>query len=147
VLFVLDNDVAASVGRMLRDEGQRCVHVGQVGLSRALDDQVSVFADDKHGVLLTHDRELIARRRERTFGWHVHLDCNEWDAAELLRKHLPAVLVLIRSRDAIVLRLSPGMDAPHPYENKWTFEGRPSDADEAAKAAELPKRRFWRRRR
>jgi len=111
---VLDNDVSAAVASMLRrQQGHRAVMVGQIGLGRASDDQVSVFADNKEAVLLTHDRELIARRRRNTFGRHIHLDCREWDASVLLELHLAVVLEL-RSRDAIVIHLGPA-----PYPSRW----------------------------
>jgi len=117
VLWILDNDVSAAVAMMLRREGHRCVMVGQIGLARASDDQVSVFADDKSAVFLTHDRELISRRRRNTFGRHVHLDCREWDAPEILLQHLAAVIELLCSRDAIVVHL--GRDGPTAYPSRW----------------------------
>ncbi len=118
MLWVLDNDVSAAVATMLRrQQGHRAVMVGQIGLARASDDQVSVFADNKDAVLLTHDRELIARRRRNTFGRHVHLDCREWGAPVLLHQHLAAVVELLQSRDAIVIHL--GHDGPRPYPSQW----------------------------
>src|SRR5262249_13753104 len=100
-----------------RQQGQQAVMVGQIGLARANDDQVSVFADNKDAVLLTHDRELVARRRRNTFGRHVHLDCREWDASALLFQHLPSVIELLKSREAIVIPL--GHDGPQPYPSQW----------------------------
>lgn len=117
MLWVLDNDVSAAVAAMLRREGHRCVMVGQIGLARASDDQVSVFADNKNAVFLTHDRELIGRRRRNTFGRTVHLDCQEWTAPAILLQHLPAAIELVASRDAIVVRLS--KDGPKPYPSRW----------------------------
>jgi hypothetical protein len=78
---------------------------------------VSVFADNKGAVFLTHDRELIARRRRNTFGRHVHLDCREWDAPVILAEHLAAVVALVGSREAILVRL--GRDGPTPYPTRW----------------------------
>lgn len=117
MLFVLDHDVDVAVGRMLRGVGHRCVSIGSARLVTANDDAVSVFADDRGAVLLTHDQEFILRRRERTFGRHVLLACNEWDAEEVLRTHLDEVVTLINSRDAIVLRIS--KDNVTVYPNRW----------------------------
>lgn len=91
--------------------------VGQIGLARASDDQVSVFADNKDAVCLTHDREMIQRRRRNTFGRHVHLDCREWDAAALLLQNLGAVIELLCSRDAIVVHLT--QNGVTPYPSRW----------------------------
>lgn len=117
MLFVLDNDIDAAVGRMLRREAHRCVMVGQIGLGPAGDDDVSVFADNHGGTFVTHDRELIQRRRRNTFGRHVHLDCHEWDAAAILKGHLAATIELLLSRDAIVIRVT--REGPRAYKSRW----------------------------
>lgn len=77
-LFVLDHNVAAGVGRLLRDKGHRCIGLASAGMARAKDDEVSVFADKHRAILLTHDREFSQRRRSNVFGKHLYLDCHEW---------------------------------------------------------------------
>src|SRR5689334_19383756 len=102
---------------MLREAGYRCITVGASGLATARDDAVSVFGDNLGAIVLTHDREFIARRRENTFGRHVLLACLEWDAADLLKENLDQVLELAFSREAIVIRLS--KEGASAYPTKW----------------------------
>lgn len=116
--FVLDHDVDADVGRMLRREGHQCMLVGAAGLATASDDAVSVFADNLHAVLITHDRELIERRKKNTFGQHVLMKCDEPDAAEVLRAHLPAVVELVGHCESVVVRVS--KDGVRVYPAQWT---------------------------
>ena len=54
----------------------------------AEDDDVSVYADDKGAVLITHDAELTERRKVNTFGKHVRLKGQQPDAREVLEAHL-----------------------------------------------------------
>jgi hypothetical protein len=117
LLFVLDHDVAAGVGRALRKAGHRCVTAGGSGMALANDDAMSVFADNHRAVLLTHDREFSKRRRANTFGKHVLLDCREWDAAGLVCEYLDELVNLANSRDAICLKLS--KDGVTPYPTRW----------------------------
>lgn len=114
---MLDHDVDAGVGRLLRRVGHDCVTAGQVGLATANDDDVSVFADDHQAILITHDREAINRRRRNTFGRHVFLDCSDMDAVEVVGCHLEEIVHLITTRDAIVLRVS--RDRVDAYRNRW----------------------------
>lgn len=102
---------------MLRQHAHKATTVAAAGLATAPDDVVSVFADDRNGVLVTHDRELISRRRENTFGRHIHLVCNEWDAADVLCEHLPDVLQQLTHREAVVLKVS--KDGVTPYPARW----------------------------
>jgi uncharacterized protein with PIN domain len=117
MFFILDHDVAADVGRVIRHARHTCEMVGAAGLARADDDDVSVFADNHHATLLTHDQELITRRRRNTFGRHVHLDCREWEAATLVQAHLDELVTMVASRDAIVVKLS--QTGLKPYRRRW----------------------------
>ena len=107
MLFVLDNDVSALVARMLRDASHKPVMIRDVGLGRASDDEVSVFAHDRKAILLTHDREFTRRRSRNAFGHHVQLACKEWEAHNVLRAHLPEVLHLTGARETTVLKVTP----------------------------------------
>lgn len=117
MLFVLDNDIDIAVGRVLRRAGHQCITVASAGMADADDDEVAVFADDHHGVLITHDREFSSRRRRNVFGKHVKLACVDWEAADVLALHLDNVLELLGSRDAVYMRVS--KDRVDIYPSKW----------------------------
>lgn len=59
--FVLDNDVSAEVCTVLRAEHHDCWTVGLAHLGDANDDDVGVYADDMHAILITHDAALATR--------------------------------------------------------------------------------------
>jgi hypothetical protein len=71
VRFLLDNDVDAGVGRVLRKAGHDCWTASQAGLAgpeSAPDDALSIYAQQKEAVVVTHDREFSLRRRAMTTG-------------------------------------------------------------------------------
>lgn len=88
-----------------------------MGLATADDDQISVYADNHRAVLITHDKEAIRRRRKNTFGRHVYLHCDDIDAVETIAKHLADVVLMITTRDAIVLKVA--KDGVGSYPNRW----------------------------
>jgi hypothetical protein len=53
VRFLLDHDVDAAVGRMLRRHGHECLMASQIGLAAATDDALTVWVDR---VLMRRDR-------------------------------------------------------------------------------------------
>lgn len=117
MFFLLDHDVDAGVAGVLRRHGHRCVTASEAGLATADDDQVSVFADNRKAILLTHDKEAISRRRKNTFGRHVLLACIDMEAVEVVTQQLDRIVEMIDTRDAIVLRVS--KDGVYPYPNQW----------------------------
>lgn len=87
--FVLDEDVdARAVGSLLRRRGHECWTVVDAGLGGADDDAVSIYADDRGAILMTHDAGATRRRRRFTFGRHVFLRCHQLDAVDLLETHI-----------------------------------------------------------
>jgi len=87
--FVLDEDVDANaVGSFLRQQGHECWTVVDAGLGGADDDAVSIYADDRGAILITHDAEATKRRRKFTFGRHVFLRCHQLEAVDLLEQHI-----------------------------------------------------------
>lgn len=87
--FVLDEDVDVQlVSSFLRQRGHDCWSVVQAGLGGADDDAVSIYADDRRAVLITHDADATRRRRRFTFGRHVFLGCHQLEAVELLQIHI-----------------------------------------------------------
>lgn len=90
--FLLDQQVDAAVGRMLRAHSHLALTAAQLGMQDALDDELAVKADDLGAVMVTHDKEFSRRRRKNIIGRHLWLHCIEPDAKEVLEKHLDAVV-------------------------------------------------------
>jgi predicted nuclease of predicted toxin-antitoxin system len=107
VRFVLDEDVDAGVRRPLMDAGHDAWTIPAAALAGADDDVVSVYADEKGAVLITHDRQLADRRRH-CFVSVIELRCNEPDAPDIVRHHLSAVIAMLtRQNDKVVVTVSP----------------------------------------
>ena len=109
--FLLDNDVDAAVGRVLRGEGHECWTCSEAGLAgrvAAVDDEVSIYAHDKGAVVVTHDREFSRRRIRRTFGKHLWLRCEQPDAASLVSANAGAVEAALVQHVELVVVLSAG---------------------------------------
>ena len=86
--FFCDNDVDVAVAAALRSAGHEAWTAADAGLAAALDDDLTVYADQQQAVLVTHDREFSNRRKKNVIGRHVFMRCNEWDAADLVLEHL-----------------------------------------------------------
>ena len=56
--FLLDHDVDAAVGRMLRQRHHECWTAGAVGLAAASDDALTVWASSHGAVVVSTDREF-----------------------------------------------------------------------------------------
>lgn len=115
--FLLDNDVDVAVCAFLQTHGHECWSAAAAGLAgddAAEDDDVSVYADSKGAVLITHDREFSLRRRRNTFGRHVWLRCVEPMAVEVLTAHLDEVLAVLENMPAVVIEVRPDSVIVHP---------------------------------
>jgi len=106
VRFVLDHDVDAEVGRLLRRERHDCWTASDAGLARAQDNDLAVYTHSMGAALLTHDQEFTARQRERSFMQHVWLHCIEPAALEVVGRHLDALLSILTGREAVVVELT-----------------------------------------
>lgn len=106
--FLLDHDVDAAVGTMLRRHGHECWTAGQVGLAVARDDDLTVWATAHSAVLVSTDKEFGRRRLRNADGHHIWLRCPDWDAADVLEKHLANVLEALRGRAHLTIRVSKG---------------------------------------
>lgn len=82
--FFLDHDVDVAVRAWLIQRGHDCWTAEQARLSEEADDVLSVYADDQHAVLITHDEEFTERRKRQCIGRHVRLCCEQPDAVQLL---------------------------------------------------------------
>lgn len=104
--FLLDNDVDAAVGRMLRRHGHECLTASQVGLAAAVDDALTVWASEHGAVVVTTDREFSRRRMQNAIGHHVWLRCLDWEAAAVLEAQLVEVVGRIEARNDLTVRVS-----------------------------------------
>jgi predicted nuclease of predicted toxin-antitoxin system len=113
--FVLDEDVdAKAVGSFLRQRGHECWTVVEARLGGADDDTVSIYADDRGAILITHDAEATRRRRKFTFGRHVFLRCHQLEAVDLLEAHLPEVERRVERHETGVIEVRESGVTYHP---------------------------------
>jgi predicted nuclease of predicted toxin-antitoxin system len=117
VRFLLDNDVDVALCVFLRSHGHECwsaAAAGLAGAEPAEDDDVSVYADEKDAVVITHDKEFSRRRLHNTFGRHVWLRCPEPSAIEVLANHLAEVLGVLQDLDVVVIEVRRDSVIVHP---------------------------------
>jgi predicted nuclease of predicted toxin-antitoxin system len=106
VRFVLDNDVDARVGRVLRRAGHEC-WPSTAGLTASADDDaVAVYADDRQAVLITHDWEFTRRRMKNTIGRHVRLDCEQPDGPQVIAARLHDLVAMLEGAQDVILIVS-----------------------------------------
>jgi predicted nuclease of predicted toxin-antitoxin system len=106
VRFLLDHDVDAAVGQMLRQRGHECWRAASAGLARARDDELTVWAAEHQAVLVSTDGEFGQRRMQNAIGRHVWLRCSDWDASEVLADRLDEVLALLEAQADLTVRVS-----------------------------------------
>ena len=104
--FLLDHDVDAAVGRMLRHKGHDCLTASQVGLAAATDDALTVWASEHRAVLVSTDREFSRRRMKNAIGHHVWLRCPDWEADVVLEANLAEVVSRLQARSNLTIRVS-----------------------------------------
>jgi predicted nuclease of predicted toxin-antitoxin system len=106
VRFLLDHDVDAAVGRVLRRRHHECWTASAVGLAAASDDALTVWASGHHAVVVSTDQEFGQRRTRNAIGWHVWLHCADWDASTVLGAHLDAVVARLEARTDLTVCVS-----------------------------------------
>lgn len=118
--FVLDHDVDAGVGRMLRQLGHEAWTASQAAMARAADEDIAIYADDKRAILITHDNEFATSSLRRRYGRLVWLKCEEPDAVDVLAKFLDDVLALMDrpGRDTLWLKITPSKIEVH-FTTAW----------------------------
>lgn len=105
--FLLDNDVAVTVRRVLLDADQECWTAGEANLHDAPDDALAVYAANRGAVLVSHDAEFARRRRRNTIGQHVWLRCTEPQAPTVLSQHLAGVVEVLGRMPDVVIEVRP----------------------------------------
>jgi predicted nuclease of predicted toxin-antitoxin system len=114
VRFVLDNDVDARVGRVLRAAGHEC-WPSTAGLAGSADDDaVAVYADNRRAVVITHDKEFTRRRMKNTIGRHVRLDCEQPDGPQVVAAHLDELVAVLEEAHDLVVVVSASEVHRHP---------------------------------
>jgi predicted nuclease of predicted toxin-antitoxin system len=106
VRFLLDHEIDAAVGRMLRRIGHECLTASQVGLAAATDDALTVWAAEHGAVVVSTDREFSRRRMKNAIGHHVWLRCLDWEADVVLEAHLAEVVNRLEARSDLTIRVS-----------------------------------------
>lgn len=104
--FLLDHDVDAAVGRMLRQRHHECWTASAVGLAAASDDALTVWASEHGAVVISTDREFGQRRSRNAIGLHVWLRCADWDASTVLGARLGDVVARLEARSDLTVRVS-----------------------------------------
>jgi predicted nuclease of predicted toxin-antitoxin system len=66
VRFLLDNDVAVTVRRVLADAGHECWTAAEANLHDAPDNALAVYAADRGAALVSHDAQFARRSRPRS---------------------------------------------------------------------------------
>jgi predicted nuclease of predicted toxin-antitoxin system len=105
--FLLDNDVAVAVRRVLIDAGHECWTAAEANLHDAPDDALAVYAADRNAALVSHDAEFARRRRQNTIGRHVWLRCTEPRAAAVLNQHLAELVGVLGRMSDVVIEVRP----------------------------------------
>lgn len=104
--FLLDNDIDAAVGQMLRQRGHECWTARQAGLATAADDALTVWATSHNAILVSTDREFGQRRMRNAVGHHLWLRCPDWEARDVLSAHLDQVTIRLQARSDLTIRIA-----------------------------------------
>lgn len=56
--FLLDENVSETLSQSLRDAGFSVIHVSEVGLESALDEEIISFARKNKLIIITHDKDF-----------------------------------------------------------------------------------------
>ncbi|GAA1911327.1 hypothetical protein GCM10009737_10940 [Nocardioides lentus] len=104
--FVLDEDVDASVVRVLFDAGHDGWTIQNAGLGAVPDEVVAVYGHEQDAVVVTHDEEFSRWRKKNCVGKHLFLRCEEPDAAELIEKNLADIVPVMERYTDLYAQLS-----------------------------------------
>lgn len=115
--FFCDNDVDAAVAARLKKLGHEAWTASEAGLAQAKDDDLTVYATDARSALVTHDKEFSRRRKRNVVGWHIWVRCVEWEAADLLERHLDEILRMLATSDDLFIEMS---NAGMHLSRQWT---------------------------
>lgn len=115
--FVLDNDVDAAIGVMLRSRRHQAWSVAKAGRADGADVEHAVYAHSKGAAFITHDAEFTQWRARTTIGQQVRLCCQHIDAVEVLERWLDEVVqILERHPDVVIYVKRGGIDVRSGWE-------------------------------
>lgn len=94
---MLDNNVDARARQVLVGAGHECWTIDNAGLGDAADDDVAVYAWDKHAIPVINDRAFAERLKSREMlGGHVlYGRCKDTRLVEYLSAHVAEVVQLL----------------------------------------------------
>lgn len=100
--FVLDHDVDVTLCELIRSKGHDCWRAPDYLARDGRDDEISIYADDKGAVVVSHDAAFAARRRRHPIGIHVRLRCSEPDAIDVFAAYLPELLAAMYMDQCVI---------------------------------------------
>ena len=106
MLFLVDAQLPPSLAEALRQAGCQAVHVVDLGLLAATDQQIWDEAISRSAVLVTKDRDYPLRRAARNDGpailWVRVGNTGNRKLIELVLRTLPAIIDAIERDEAVV---------------------------------------------
>jgi predicted nuclease of predicted toxin-antitoxin system len=106
LLFLVDAQLPPSLAEALRQAGCQAVHVIDLGLLAATDQQIWDEAISRSAVLVTKDRDFALRRAARNDGpvilWVRVGNTSNRKLIELALRALPAIIDAIERDEAVI---------------------------------------------
>lgn len=108
--FVIDENVDADCGRVLRDKDHDAWLVSEAGRSSGNDTDQLIYTQRRDAVFVTHDNELYNSRSKMPIGRLIRLRCPEWEAPELLDDSIDDVALILERHQDLFVTLSRAAD-------------------------------------
>jgi predicted nuclease of predicted toxin-antitoxin system len=106
LLFLVDAQLPPSLAEALRQAGRQAVHVIDLGLLAATDEQIWDEAISRSAVLVTKDRDFALRRAASNDGpailWVRVGNTSNRKLIELALRTLPAIIDAIERDEAVI---------------------------------------------
>ncbi len=106
MLFLIDAQLPPSLAEALRQAGCQAVHVIDLGLLAATDQQIWDEATSRSAVLVTKDRDFPLRRAARNDGptilWVRVGNISNRKLIELALQALPAIIEAIKRKETVI---------------------------------------------
>lgn len=106
MLFLVDAPLPPSLAEAFRQAGHRAIHVADLGLLAAIDQQIWDEANSRSAVLVTKDRDFSLRRAARNDGpailWVRVGNVSNRKLIEMAMRALPAIVDAIKRGEVVV---------------------------------------------
>lgn len=104
--FVVDAQLPSSLVQWFTEHGQKAVHVEDIGLRDAVDDEIWNYALKEKVVILTKDEDFASRCARSTQGpvvvW-LHLgNCSNQELFQWMEKLWPQLLTLLTEKNRLI---------------------------------------------